>query len=210
MQSRWKYVGQITVSSLALILPGFLCGDTIYTYTSGNGVDVGFSLTTISPDGIPSGTDVDPDIAPGSFSMTYPAPAEDNAGFPLGSSPAYSNLSLSTLEIGTDALGDVTSWDISGTQFASYPAFGGENPLDFFCDYSVTFKPSGGSGPLSIDHDAGFCPSSAVGTAAVGSWSAYTVPLSTTPEPRNSALIVGALLGLMALVTRRKRAAIAR
>jgi hypothetical protein len=117
--------------------------------------------------------------------------------------------SLSTLKIGTDSLGDVTSWNITGTQFASYPAFAGDPPSNYFCDYGVTFSPSGGSGSLSTDHDAGFCPSSAVGAAAIGSWSAYT-PVSTTPEPRNSALIGGGLLGLVALVTRRKRAAIAR
>jgi hypothetical protein len=207
MHSKWKYVAQITLSSLTLILPSFLCADTVYTYTSSNGVDVSFDLTTISPDSIPSGTDIDGDI--GSFSMTYPAPSEDNAGFPLGSGPTFSNFSLSTLKIGTDSLGDVTSWNITGTQFASYPAFAGDPPSNYFCDYGVTFSPSGGSGSLSTDHDAGFCPSSAVGAAAIGSWSAYT-PVSTTPEPRNSALIGGGLLGLVVLVTRRKRAAIAR
>src|SRR5580698_8833504 len=104
MQSRWKYVAQITVSSLALILPGFLCGDTIYTYTSSNGVEVSFNLTTISPHGIPSGTDIDADI--GSFSMTYPAPSTDNAGYPLGDS-AFTL--APPLELGTNAVGDVTS-----------------------------------------------------------------------------------------------------
>ncbi len=205
MLSRWKYV-QITVSSLALILPGFLCGDTLYTYTSSDGVAVSFDLTG-NPDSIPPGTDISGDV--GSFSMAYPAPSEDNAGFALGPGPAYSNFSLSTLEIGTDSLGDVTSWDIAGTQFASYPAFFGDPPNNFYCDYGVTFTPAGGGGSLLTDNDAGFCPSSPVFAATIGSWSASTVP-SSTPEPRNSALVGGGLLFLAALVTRRKRAAIAR
>jgi hypothetical protein len=205
MHSKWKYVAQITLSSLALILPGFLCANTVYTYTSGNGVDVSFDLTTISPDSIPAGTDIDADIVPGTFSMTYPAPSEDNAGFALGDN--IFNTIPPTVEIGTNSIGNITSWDIAATQFATYPA--PPNPTVYSCDYSVTFNPSGGGGPLSLDNDAGFCPSSAVGALAIGSWSAYT-PVSTTPEPRNSALIGGGLLGLVLLVTRRKRAAIAR
>ncbi len=203
MQSRWKYV-QITVSSLALMMPGFLCGDTIYTY-SGDGVDLNFELT-INPDSIPPGTDVNADILPGSFSTTFGVPATDEAGFSLGDN-AFDL--VPPVEIGTNSVGDITSWDITGTEFASYPAFVGENPLDFFCDYSVTFSPSGGSGPLSKDNDAGFCPSSTLDTAAnVMNWSHSAV--TTTPEPSNSALIGGGLLCLAALVTRRKRAAIAR
>jgi hypothetical protein len=48
--------------------------------------------------------------------------------------------------------------------FCSYPAFAGENPNDFYCTYSAT------TGALTLDHDAGFCPSTAVGsgTAATG------------------------------------------
>jgi len=207
MHSKLKYVVQVTVSSIALILPSFLRADTVYTYTSSNGVDVSFDLTTINPDSIPPGTDVDADIVPGTFSMTYPAPLEDNGGFLLGDN--IFNTIPPTVEIGTNSVGDITSWDIAATQFATYPA--PPDPTVYFCDYSVAFNASGGSAllPTGGDHDAGFCPSPTGALPATGSWSA-SVPVSTTPEPRNSALVGGGLLGLVALVTRRKRAAIAR
>ncbi|GFZ52299.1 hypothetical protein JCM24511_10072 [Saitozyma sp. JCM 24511] len=41
-------------------------------------------------------------------------------------------------------------------RFHSFPAFPGENPNDFYCTYSPT------SGALVEDHDAGFCPPTAV------------------------------------------------
>ena len=107
-------------------------------------------------------------------------------------------------------MGDITSWDITGTQFASYPAVPFESPDAFFCTYTVTFNTSGGGGPLSLDRDDDFCPPSAVSVAANGAWTPYTSPISSTPEPRNSALVGSGLLGLVALVIRRKRAAIAR
>jgi hypothetical protein len=53
------------------------------------------------------------------------------------------------------SLGDTS--DAGGVLFCSYPAFPGENPTDFFCDYSSS------SGLLTTDNDAGFCPSSAGG-----------------------------------------------
>jgi hypothetical protein len=205
MHSRLKYVSQMTLVSLVLILPSFLCADTMYTYTSSNGVDVSFDLTTIDPDNIPPGTNVSIDI--GSFSMIYPAPSEDNAGFLLGDN--IFNVIPPTVEIGTNSLGDITSWDITATQFATYPA--PPDPTVFSCDYAVTFNDhSDISSLLAIDNDAGFCPSPTAALPASGSWSAYTVPVSTTPEPRNSALVGGGLLGLVVLATRRKRAAIAR
>jgi hypothetical protein len=71
----------------------------------------------------------------------YTCPAQDNLGFSLGQS-------------------DTTTDPI----FCSYPAVAGENPNDFYCTYSAT------SGSLVTDHDAGLCPSTAVGsgTAATG------------------------------------------
>ena len=63
----------------------------------------------------------------------FTCPAQDQAGFPLGEH-----------DESTDPI------------FCSYPAFPGENPNDFFCSYDA------GDGLLVQDHDAGFCPGTAV------------------------------------------------
>ena len=66
---------------------------------------------------------------------TATCPAQDEAGFPLG------------------------EFNTTGTTlFCSYPAFPGENPTDFYCDYDTT------TGALTLDNDAGFCPATAATT----------------------------------------------
>lgn len=66
-------------------------------------------------------------------SCTFTCPPQDGAAFPLGENE-----------------NDGT------TLFCSYPTFAGQNPRDFFCEYSST------TGALTEDDDAGFCPNSAV------------------------------------------------
>jgi hypothetical protein len=78
--------------------------------------------------------------APMMFAFT--CPATDNAGFPLGPIPPSNNVT-------------------AGTLFCSYPAFPGESPTDFFCDYNDT------TGALTTDNDAGFCPGTAAISASV-------------------------------------------
>lgn len=68
----------------------------------------------------------------------YVCPPTDNAGFAVGDNS-----------------------DTSPTLFCSYPAFSGESPNDFFCDYNDQ------TGVLTTDNDAGFCPGTAVATACV-------------------------------------------
>ncbi|KDQ49753.1 hypothetical protein JAAARDRAFT_82108 [Jaapia argillacea MUCL 33604] len=62
---------------------------------------------------------------------------------------------------GTDGLGfGVGQHTNDGTTlFCSYPAVPGEDPNDFFCDYSAT------DGHLTQDNDAGLCPGSATSSA---------------------------------------------
>jgi hypothetical protein len=76
-------------------------------------------------------------ILPTAASAQFTCPPQDQAGFPLG----QSNLTTNPI-------------------FCSYPAVPNENPNDFFCTYSKT------TGNLVQDNDAGFCPATAVGTAA--------------------------------------------
>src|SRR5262249_18001083 len=60
-------------------------------------------------------------------------PPQDELGFALGTS-----------NTSTDPI------------FCSYPAISGENPTDFYCEYSAS------TGTIVIDHDAGLCPTNAV------------------------------------------------
>ena len=120
---------------------------TIYTYTGPTfgpfDIDITLNLpfTGAGLDNIPPGTDVSADLT----SFTSTVPPEDEAGFLVGPAPDYQLVeSPPTLaEIGTDALGNITSWDIEGTLFASYPAAAGENPNDFFCTWSIATKNTG-------------------------------------------------------------------
>lgn len=188
------------ISLLGLFLPAALSANTTYTYTSSS-VNVSFQ-TTLNPDSLAPGTDITSSLVGGSFSMDYPPPSQDEAGFPL----ADHSFMLSSLAIGTNSVGDITSWNIAGTEFASYPAFPGESPTDFYCNYSVSFTAAGGSGPLSLDNDAGFCPGSA-NAVATGSWTPYLDPgnpSTGTPEPLSSALLGSGLIGVAALAVRRK------
>jgi hypothetical protein len=187
--------------SLGLLFPVLMCGNTTYTYTSSS-VNVTFE-TTVNPIVLPSGTNITSDLVAGSFSMTYPSPATDVTGFPLGVGSQYSNFTLSTIEIGTDAAGNITSWDILGTQFASYPGSPDGNPNDFYCQFSVSFSQSGGSGSLAVDDDLGFCPSSD-DTVANGVWNTLGES-SSAPEPGNLFILGAGFLSTLALAARRKR-----
>jgi hypothetical protein len=66
-------------------------------------------------------------------SSSFTCPLQDAAGF-----------ALETFNTSTNPI------------FCSYPAFKGENPTDFFCEYSAS------TGALVTDNDAGFCPANAV------------------------------------------------
>ena len=88
--------------------------------------------------------------APGT---TYACPPQDEAGFP------------------------VATYSITGTTlFCSYPAFPGENPTDFYCNYDT------GTGILTKDNDAGFCPGSAVATSGGGPTGTVTFNLYNNPN----------------------------
>jgi hypothetical protein len=155
----------VFLCSLNFLFVGQVLATSLYTYGGGS-VSVSFDLT-ISPANIPAGTDVTAFAT--SFSMSYPPPSQDAAGYPLGSGSQYSYFTLSTIKIGTNSAGNITSWSITGASFASYPAFAAEDPNDFYCTYNVTFATAGGTGSLTKDNDAGFCPSTA-NNSANGSW----------------------------------------
>jgi hypothetical protein len=137
----------LTTSASALL--GTLCAmlpasATTFTYTQGSATDIvpSFSWTTslsgAALDNLPPGTNITGTVS----ALTF-APRDlgsDDFGFLIGGpfgSPFFNATSI-TVEIGTNALGQITSWNIGEGIFASYPANSGEDPHDFFCNYTAS------------------------------------------------------------------------
>jgi hypothetical protein len=214
---RLKSTMLIAAGGLALLcflLPASLQAGTVYTYTGNSpnsfSITLDLSLTGAALDNIPVGTSVASDL--NDFSMTGNdlPPSADNGGFPLGGGvgTGYLTYTPGIVAIGTDPYGNITSWDITETVFASYPAFGGENPTDFYCGYSASSTGSADSVSLTADNDVGFCPNGPGSNSLdAGTWSPTFSPASSAPEPQSCAVLGSGLLGVVSLAVRRKRRA---
>jgi hypothetical protein len=193
---------------------------TTYTYTQGSASDVvpSFLFTTslsgLALDNLAPGTDITATVSAFTF-QPRGVPLQDSAGFPIGDA-TFGSTSFNvipaggppTIQIGTNALGQITSWNIIELIFASYPAFAGENVNDFFCTYNAkTANPGGGSLALVTDHNAGFCPSPTV-TNGIGTF-AGEADVAATPLPAALPLFAGGLgvMGLLGWRRKRKQAA---
>ncbi len=207
-ETSMKSRAQIVVLSglLCLILPRSLRADLTYTYKGNpygaHAILVTFetTLTNAQLDNLAPGTNISADLASFSISDGDTPPPADKGGFPVGE---FLFLPPPIVEIGTGAVGNITSWDISEAFFASYPAMPGENPNNFYCDYTIsTVSGSAGSEDqtaLTTDHNAGLCPAGGKVQGDPGVW------FPNIPEPQSGMLLGGGLLGLLALAVRRKR-----
>ena len=186
---------------------GALCATaasaTTFDYTAASGdVVTNFSFTTslsgAALDNLASGTSI-PFTA---FTIPPTGLGSDEAGFPIGGSfgSSYFNASALSLQIGTNSIGQITSWDISESVFASWPAFSGENPTDFYGTYTVTLTNSGDTRALILDNDAGFAPGSVSSDA--GSFGAQVT--AATPLPAALPLFGGGL-GFVGFLAKRRK-----
>jgi hypothetical protein len=161
-----------------------------YTYSGSGNVDFSFttSLTHAELLNLPAGTDITATVT--ASSLFAPMPPTDNAGVALGVNHSQG---LSLLDIGTDELGNITSWFIQETYLAAYAVSPATTP---FCIYEVQLQTNGGTAPLLLDRDTGHCPSSAP-VDFTGAWSP-TFTVDAVPEPGTGFVLAGGLLWLWA------------
>lgn len=178
---------------------------TTFNYTaSGDDVVQSFSFTTslsgLALDNLAAGTSI-PFTA---FAIEPTGLGQDEGGFPVGGSfgSSYFNVSNVSVEVGTNSIGQITSWDITEDVFVSWPAFPGENPDDFYGTYAISLTNSGDTRTLLVDNDVGFAPGNASGTAG-----SFGAEVATTPLPAALPLFTGGLSFVGLLLLRRKRAA---
>jgi hypothetical protein len=178
-----------------------IVGNDLHIYRGPDTVQ-GFSFATslsgAGLDNLAAGTDITATVTPFAFPVNTNAGfQQDNAGFALGTSSVTGGLKVL---IGTDATGQITSWTISETFFASYPAFAGENPNDFFDNYTVSTTDAGNVVVNIQDNNAGFGPN----PTGVGLGSFGAVVIAPVPEPSTWAMMILGFFGIGFMAYRRR------
>ncbi len=177
---------------------------TLYTFTEGSTADAvgNFSFTTslsgAQLDNLPPGTDITTSVTPFQFPVNFTLSQDlTTPPSPLGQ---HNPTGSATVLIGTNAAGQITSWSISESYFASYPVVPLENPMDFYANYTVTTTNTGDAVALAVDADAGLALSGY--TTGTGSFGAV-VP--AVPEPSTWAMMITGFLGLGFMAYRRRK-----
>src|ERR1700743_3818 len=126
MRSKLK-LAALAIGLAALVAPMSANADMIYTYTGNNSgshqytVSLRTTLSGAALDNLPAGTDISASLV--SFSMSDGgAPSTDTAGFPeadfsLTAPGGATVLPGNVIQIGTNALGNITSWNINESYF---------------------------------------------------------------------------------------------
>jgi hypothetical protein len=179
---------------LAVVGADAASASTTFTYTPATASDTvqAFSFTS-SLDGaaisnLIANTDITASIAPFTFNFDHAPFAVDKLGFPVGGafgSAYFNTVGNATVTIGTNALGQINSWDIFEDIFVSWPAVPNEDPNDFFGTYRIHTTNTGNTIVLTQDRDAGLAPTPR--GLGLGSFSATTT--ASVPEPATWAMM---------------------
>jgi hypothetical protein len=192
MNMRAKFVFSIALLGLlCLMLPGSLRADTIYMYTGrpytdcyGSYVSTCSTLSLVMKFDVAAGTSLD--------NLTYTDIASDVTSWSgtdgTGLDLSNTNTTLAWMDIFTDGRGDITFWAIGACSVYPWSGLcpGNWMGTDSYPVSAIDFSITGGEGNGSNIDDP-------------GSW---TTP---TPEPSSFFLLLGTLLGLLALAARSKR-----
>ena len=185
-----------------LALSPTVASATVYTFTEGSASDAvqNFSFTTSLSggqlDNLAAGTNITGSVSAFAFPVNFTL-TQDNDGYPIAQNNPIGN---ATVLIGTDATGQITSWSISETYFASYPAYFGEDPNDYYGTYTVTTTNDSDTVRLATDHDVGLAPAGY--TTGTGSFAAIA---AAVPEPSTWAMMLLGFCGLGFMAYRRKQ-----
>jgi hypothetical protein len=195
---RTTALAAIGAAPLCAMLPA-LSSATTFTSTQGSATDIvpSFSWTTplsgAALDNLLPGTNFTSHVS-GLLFQPRDVPTQDGLGFPIGGAfgSSYFNATSFTVDIGTNTLGQITSWSISEGIFASYPAVPGANPTDFYCPYTASTTTFGDSLTLTADHDVGVCPSPSPATTGACTFGASQT--AAAPEPASLPLLAMGLV----------------
>jgi MYXO-CTERM domain-containing protein len=174
-------------------LPHLAQANTIYTY-HGNGpyslnIVIDLALDGAAVQNIAAGTDIGTlGLANFTLSGAETPFATDTLGNPVGTF----GITSGPRRIGTDALGNITSWDFDMNFSAQYPASVSD------CGYAVTS--SGAGDKVASSSISGQCRLADSTTSPAGTWTTT----ATTPLPSTEVMLGTALLGLVGLALRRR------